>query len=203
MPGVVNWSVSGGGAVNPASGSSTLFIAGNSAATPTVKATLPDGQDIPVNFTVVEPGSESATKTDLTFPAGQQGVGMSLTITVAPIDVSFKNVEMLEIPGPASAILGYFTDTRFAGTDFSHHPNVSWIPLNAENKWGDTASFNGWPTRWSAGGYDWDIPVTWRVIGDSGSGNNLPHNRLQQHRIVDNTGLSTESKLGQTASRSP
>jgi hypothetical protein len=57
------------------------------------------------------------------------------------------------------------------------------------------------PTQWSTGGYDWDIPIQWRVIGKTKVGT-LP-NELQTQRITGADGTSTESKLGCSATRTP
>ena len=124
---------------------------------------------------------------------------MHLLITVGPTNVSFANVEMLEVPGPASSVTGYFTN--YAAANLAHHPNPDWIQLNNLNQWGDSAAFYNWGKPWYAGGYQWVIPVQWRVVGTTNVGN-LP-NRLQVFSINGTNGSSTVSKLGQSVTRVP
>ncbi len=198
----VSWGLSGGsGALSATSGSSITFTAHERASTATVKATV-NGIQRTVTYNVVEPASESAVKAipDFTYPAGTQGAGMKLDITVHPTDVSFANVEMRELSGPATNISGYFTD--FPPSDLAHSPKPDWIPLSAQNKWGDDAAFSGFPSPWSAGGFEWDIPVRWRVRTTVNEGV-MPKNRLQTFSITGASGTSTVSKLGQSATRSP
>ena len=64
-----------------------------------------------VTMTTIAPASLSGKKDrDITtFPAGSQGAGMELTITVLPTTVSFQALEVMEETCNASAISGYFT----------------------------------------------------------------------------------------------
>lgn len=104
---------------------------------------------------------------------------------------------MLEVPGPASNVTGYFTSIGAP----AHQPNQNWIQLNANNRWGDTATFSGYPAPWSQGGFDWDIPMKWRLVGST-TEHDFTH-RLQQFRILGTDGTSSVSKLGQTVQRTP
>jgi hypothetical protein len=152
-----------------------------------------------VTFNVVEPASETATKTsEDNFQAGTQGVGMVLHVTVQPTDVSFAYVEMQEVSGPATNITGYFQ--QFDPANFYHTAN-GWAALDPVNAVNDHASGSGCPSPWYAGGFDWDIPRQWRVIGKTKIGT-LP-NRLQHYGITASDGTSTVSKLGCSATRTP
>ena len=142
--------------------------------------------------------ASSVTNSIDSFPAGTQGVGMYLTITVNPTYVSFYHVQALEVPGPASNITGYFTN--FDPAVLAHEPTPDWITLSEINQWGDHAGFSEWGQPWSPGGFDYDIPVQWKIGGSNT--NNLP-DRLQQHRITSSDGTSTVSKLGSSATRTP
>jgi len=193
----VTWSKTGNGSLSATSGNSITFTAHERASTTTVTANI-GGVQRSITYTVVEPASESAIKLgDQTFPAGVQGAGMDLLITVAPTDVSFAKVEVREVPGPATNITGYFT----THTPPAHSPNPLWITLSANNKWEDDAHFNNWPSPWTTGGWQWNIPVRWRVVGST-SDAALP-NRLQVFSINNTAGSSTVTKLGQSATRSP
>jgi hypothetical protein len=178
----------------------TTLTAPPRAATATVSVNYPGGScNIP--FMVVEPAVETAViGVTNTYPAGKQGAGMKLDpITVGPTNVSFENVEVLEVPGPASSITGYFTN--YPATNLVHQPNPNWIQLNNLNQWADSAAFWGYPKPWYQGGFQWVIPVQWRVVGTTNIGN-LP-NRLQVFSINGTNGSSTVSKLGQSVTRIP
>ena len=112
---------------------------------------------------------------------------------------SFWNVECLEAPGPASNITGCFTNASPAS--LYHDPNTNWIALGANNDWTDHASFSNVPAPWSAGGFQWDIPVLWRVVGSTNTAN-LP-NRLETFSMAGTNGASTVTKLGQSVTRTP
>lgn len=194
----IAWSNAGGGMLNATSGGSVVFTANDSAATPSVTATFA-GVPVTVAFAVVEPSSESAIKTsEDSIPAGTQGAGMRLEITIAPTDVSFQNVESQEVPGPATSITGYFTS--FPPDSLKHIP-AGWVRIAPGNKKFDHAAFSGYPSPWSAGGFQWIIPIEWRVVG-SASGGTLP-NRIQAFSIANSSGTSTVSKLGQSVTRTP
>lgn len=204
QPASVSPTWSPGTYLNATSGNPVTFTAPDIATTATVTATYA-GASCSVTFTVVEPASETAVKdgADDTWPAGTQGAGMHLEITIHPDDVSFEYVESREVAGPASNITGYFT----THTPPAHNP-TGWIRIASGNHKWDHAAFWSWPpdlgnppTQWSTGGYDWDIPIQWRVVGKTKIGT-LP-NRLQTHRITAANGTSTVSKLGCSATRTP
>jgi YD repeat-containing protein len=195
----VTWGLSGGsGAISGTSGSSITFTAHERASTATVTATV-NGNQRSITYNVVEPVTESAIRfsTD-NFPAGIQGAGMILKITIAPTDVSFQNVESQEVSGPATSISGYFTD--FAPATLAHVP-AGWVPIGEGNAKFDHAQISGFPSPWRLGGFQWVIPIQWRVMGSVNSGT-LP-NRLQTFTIHDSTGNTTVSKLGVSVTRSP
>jgi len=194
----ITWSNAGGGTLDATSGGSVVFTANDRAASPSVTATYA-GVPISAAFTVVEPSSESAIKTsEDVFPAGTQGAGMRLEITIAPTDVSFENVESQEVPGPATSITGYFTS--FPADSLKHVP-AGWVQIAPGNKKFDHAAFSGFASPWSAGGFQWVIPIQWRVVGSANMGT-LP-NRIQTFSITNSSGTSTVSKLGQSVTRTP
>jgi hypothetical protein len=197
--GTFTWTTSAG-TLSTTNGTSTVLTAPERAATATVTVNFTGGSCNKA-FTVVEPAGETAVKDhEYTYPAGTQGAGMLLSpITVTPTTVSFARVEVLEVPGGATSVTGYFTN--YTATNLWHHPNPSWINLNNLNQWQDTAYFSGYPAPWYAGGFTWVIPVRWRVVGSTNAAS-LP-NRTQVFSILGTNGQSRVSKLGQSATRTP
>src|SRR5438067_1453904 len=76
-----------------------------------------------ITMTVVAPASLNISKlTEIGYPTGTMGAGMTLNFTMLPLTVSFGNTELLEVPGPATAKWGYFASGKGAGAH-DHHPN--------------------------------------------------------------------------------
>lgn len=206
----VSWSLTplGAGELSGASSSGVTFTAHERASNPQIKAEYGNGSWRQVTYNVVEPTSESAVKVppDDSFPPGAQGAGMRLNITVMPDDVSFRNVEIYEVEGPATNISGYYL--QFPSSELFHHPTPTggpypnWFRLSVDNKWGDHAADANEPPPWSLGGFEWNIPVKWRVLNKTNEAS-MPTNRLQQFLIHDATGRTTVFKLGQSVTRTP
>lgn len=196
----VTWSLQGSGTLNPLSGNQVVFTAPDSASSVTIEASY-KCVTCPITFTVVEPTSESAVIFGATYsyPPGDQGVGMYLEVTVHPTNVSFANVQLLEIPGPASGNTGWFTN--FPAGQPAHPPNTNWAWLSPDNILYDDVELSGIAPPWSVGSVQWDIPVQWRVIGSSNIGS-LP-NVIQYFSINGTNGSSTVTKFGQSATRTP
>lgn len=209
--GTLNWSLLNqkDATVAPATGYSVSFTADTRKKDTSLRATFDTGDTYDILWNVVQPTGERARKTgDLTFPAGQQGVGMTVEYTTLPDDVSFYRVEMLEVDKGTSNVTGFFTP--FSAANLQHHPNPLWVLLLPDNRWNDTASFERWgfppssghPPSWSYGTYQWAIDVMWRTVGEVGNGL-LLGTRTQLHTLHDGTGRSTESKSGESATRTP
>ncbi len=161
---------------------------------------IQNGITYSVSFTVVEPTHLTAVKTkELEYPDGGFGVGMDISITAHPIDVSFSEVKVLEDPSPAINIKGYFTNYPLGVLD--HKPNPLWGTLSAHNAYADTAALSQCPSPWSSGSYQWDIPVLWRV-GD-GNSKSLSTPVMQKMTIHSEDGNSSVEKLGCSATRCP
>ena len=200
------WALSGTpgtSTLNPATGITSLLTSGKRACTPTTEVTVL-GESVKIDFDVVQPTGETATKnSDMSFAAGTQGAGMELEITTLPDDVSFYNVEVIEIDKGTQNVTGFFVP--FPANSLAHTPNANWIQLSQENQWNDSASFYGWgnSTTWANGTYEWAIEVRWRVVGqETGQGEALG-NRVQTHTLHDNTGRSTEDKMNNSSTRTP
>lgn len=196
----VTWTLQGSGTLSSYSGNQVVFTAPDSASTATIEASY-KCVTCPITFTVVEPASQSATIFGATYsyPPGVQGAGMFLEVTVHPTNVSFEKVEIMEVPGPATSRTGFYTN--FPAGCPMHTTNPNWVPLDPGNIWYDDAYFTGEPAPWSAGSFEWDIPVQWHVVGSVTVGS-LP-NVIQAFSISGTNGCSAVSKLGQSATRTP
>jgi hypothetical protein len=201
--GTATWSLTGGGTLNPTSGLTTRFTAPESHTNCVVTAQFM-GESCSKPFTVVEPASESATTNGAAppdpFPVGSQGVCMNMIITIEPTSVSFYRVQMKEESGPASNVTGYMTN--FSAAALYHSANTNWVTLSEGNKHGDHAHHTGFPNLpWGVGGFDWVIPVYWRVV-DGSTSNSFPSS-TQSIRMTDTNGTTSVTKLGASATRTP
>ena len=113
------------------------------------------------------------------FPAGTAGAGMQLEVRIAPRNVSFGFTEMLEVPGPATGITGYFVGWAAAGNPTAHHPNPRFTHIRLDNivALHDHAFGSGFPPPWSAGNLHWTIPNNYRRTGTAGPGTFLDEYR--------------------------
>ncbi len=184
------------------SGGSADLEAGKRACQPNVEVSF-QGPPLKLAFDVVEPNGERARISYAhTFAPRQQGVLMRLEITTLPEDVSFYNVKVIEIDKGTQNITGFFVGKP--AESLKHHP-ADWIQLTESNQWWDDAGFYDWgsPTTWANGTYEWAIDVRWRVKDkETGDGVFLAK-RTQTHLIQNNTGTSTETKLGNTTTNTP
>jgi hypothetical protein len=197
----VTWTVSGGGTLSASTGSSVVFTAHYRASVSTVTAWVNE-VSFSVVYTVVEPSSVTGVKLqEISYPAGTYGSGMSLRIIVNPIDVSFRNVEMRELPGPATNVFGYFT--QFTAASLAHEPEPLWTPLGSDNGLTDNVETRNRLPPYSPGGFEWQIPTRWRVVNIGSSEANVPPAVLQQFRITDSSGTSSVFKAGAFVSRTP
>lgn len=198
------WTVSGGGTVAPASGPSTLFTAPDTAGAVTVTATYAGGGHCDITYTVLAPTGVTMTKvSEVAYPAGAQGAGMFTDVFFTPNNVSFYNLEILEIPGPASNVTGYFTN--YTANQLRHTPSTTWFGIGLDNKLTqqDQAAFAvSLPPPWYPGGWDWIIPWNYRRVGSGGAGY-LISNVTQSFRITSTNGTSSVSKAGASVTRTP
>jgi hypothetical protein len=87
-------------------------------------------------------------------------------VVIAPVDVSFYNVRIMEVGEDASNVTGYFEDHP----QLSHIGNGAnkWLELDQANRWvnGDEAALIDWPAPWNkVGSFTWNIPAKWKVVG--------------------------------------
>jgi hypothetical protein len=169
-----------------------------------------NGQSANVVMSVIAPSGLVGTKfRDLPIPAGSQGAGMEIDLTITPLTVSFGFVEMKELAGPATNVTGYFE--QFPEADLNHNPNPDNIQPDFhafdENNSGlrDRAADMGEPSPWSAGTFDWLIPNVYRVQGEGSAGTFFYTST--QSIVMEGppqAGQTTVTKLGATAGpRSP
>jgi hypothetical protein len=196
----VTWSTSAG-SVNPASGSSTLFTAPSNAATATVTANY-GGGSCTKSFTVLEPtGYNHAIilTTNSTFATNQTGAGMTLRFWIGPTNVSFYQVEIMEVGEDATNVTGSFTNVPVADLSHINHGADRWVPLPEDNSLQDTATEPGpGPAPWYAGGYTWNIPARWRVEGTSVTNVMTGWNQVI---TIDANGTISIDKMGRGVTR--
>ena len=194
----VAWSKIGYGEIVP-TGNSTKFTAYEKGNGAVVIATY-KGKQFSVGFTVVEPASISAVKLlpEYAYPPGIQGAGMNMELTINPIDVSFNQVNIQEVSGPATEVWGYFIN--FSAEDLYHHAKP-WVRINALNKWTDDVECRC-TGPWYPGGFKYVIPIEWQAPEGTYIGR-LPDNAVQAVSISDTNGTTTITKFGLSVTRTP
>ncbi len=196
----ITWTTTAGTLGTPTSSTRKLTLAdATGAATVTVNYL---GTTLTKDFTVYAPtGVDKATVASTnSYPVGTQGAGMHLLpVIVGPTDVSFYNVQMLEVGKPASSISGYFT----THTPISHvgHGADAWFTLDYANQWPsnyDYANLFGYPSPWSTGGFTWIIPAKWKV-GATGTEHTITG--WDQVFEIQANGTTTIRKFGHSVTR--
>jgi hypothetical protein len=164
----------------------------------TITYTAADKSTSSVTMVTEVPSTLTGKKdSDLTFPAGTQGAGMELTVTVSPATVSFQALELMEGTCNASAISGYFS-SHAPGPHDAKAGAGKWRQVGTDNDVSDTADSSGWPSPWSKGSYTWSIPASWRLKGAKTS-TAFSKNNDQVVDITGTDGTTTVSKLGANA----
>jgi hypothetical protein len=121
------------------------------------------------------------------------------------MNVSFGNVQVKEVSGPASNITGYYL--ALPAAELWHDSGDTFIAVGADNKDTavDTASFSGETQPWTDGTYDWLIPYHFQTKTEAGDGKKFA-TVTQAHTLEGppNAGRSNVSKAGvSTVPRSP
>ena len=184
-----------GAAIN----SVTFRWTASTAGTNTITYTAADGTTSSVTMTTVAPAGLSGKKDrDITtYPAGAQGAGMELTVTVLPTTVSFQAIEVMEGTCKASAISGYFS-SHAPGPHDAAAGAGTWRQVGSDNDLSDTADSSGWPPPWTKGSYTWAIPASWRKKGDKTS-TAFSATNDQVVTITGADGTTVVTKLGATS----
>jgi hypothetical protein len=208
--GSVHWTTTAG-SLNPTNGTATAFTAPSNAAGATVTATF-SGGSCDKTFNVVEPAGVSGfiRSTNTAIAVGTMGVGMFITVTVTPTNVSFYRVRMMEVGRNATNVTGYFTNaaTPAWNHDTAHGADV-WFQLGNDNTWPhsesggltyyDHAATWGYPAPWTAGAFGFHVPAKWQV-GSGGPTNDLAASWVQSFTLQAN-GTTTVTKFGLSATR--
>lgn len=126
---------------------------------------------VSVNMTVRPPSRISFERdVRISLPIGTAGAGMKLHLTLLPLNVSFGNIAMREVQGPATGVSGYYTN--FTAAMLSHSSaNPLFVGVRENNvlRRRDTAAQTLPPAAvvaWGPGRFKWNIPNVYRVRGD-------------------------------------
>jgi hypothetical protein len=212
-PGTCAWSASAG-SVSNATGTFTVFTAPSNAMTTTVTVTLPGGQSLRREFTVVEPSG--VDRADLLsvyeFETHEVGAGMYCRVYLGPTNVSFYRVELMEVATNAASITGYYAEPYNAWNppeDLRDFQANVWFQINADNSWQHNGEDDGtdYDRAWwaddnppfDAGGrLSWNYTARWKI--GTGPDNKLPASWSQQVTL-DWDGTITVQKFGHTVTR--
>jgi len=160
------WSTTAG-SLSVTSGKTNLFTAPSNAANVTVTATI-SGKSISKSFNVFEPSGidhgQITYNYSTAFPVGYAAAKMDVSAVIAPTNVSFYRVCVMEVPGPATNVTGIFTNNP------PYHSTAGFwsAPLAQDNHFTDSAGTRNPPGRlppFNAGGFDWIIHSKWQIQG--------------------------------------
>ena len=137
------------------------------------------------------------------YDPGRAGAEMALKVWTKPTDVSFYNVQIMEV-GEDATVEGYFADTNKwttnPGQRLKHGTANFWFDLNPDNSSGDHCwTEDVFSPAWLSGHYTWDIPARWHVKGDNSVTNSMTG--WNQVHTIDANGTVTITKFGKTVSR--
>jgi len=209
--GSVAWSVTGGGTLSPAAGTSTVFTAGDRTSTSKVQAMAADGSTCEITFTVVEPSGAYQVQFGKTLHRNATAsVGFRGITYLLPKEVSFENIEINE-----GTCVGVGTGC-LAGLNGKVHPVwPSWATVSkgdsakgchveGPNKRGsvyyDFVYTQDGGAPFTAGTFKWVIPWQFRVSG----GTPKEFTKLTHDAVCAvTTGKTTQSKGGVTVSAMP
>ena len=147
-----------------------------------LRATFGDADYTPIVMVVEPSGIEARNPRRVTFgvgPGRAGWVGLRQEFYVKPLDVSFSQIMMEEVPCSTGGHGGYFADSSFS-VIWSHTTNNSagtWLTINSDNRMGvyDTAALTMELLRvkpdgsftfdesygWADGWITWDVPFGW------------------------------------------
>lgn len=171
-----NWHTSSGTPMSTESGRRKFeWQAPSTPGKSTITAT-PVGRRAPCSITIttIEPWSIMFNKIEeLSYAAGMAGAGMRLDAEFAPDNVSFQNLQWLELPGPATEVNGFFEGIPASGScppsgvTLQHCPNPTWVNIDWRNTQRDKALLTWGTGPWGFGTFEWKISNRYRVNGES------------------------------------
>ena len=199
----VSWTTTAG-SVSPLTGGSTGLTAPSNAASVTVTMHY-NTVAFSTNFTVVEPTTVvcAVTVGRTYFDIGQAGAGMHITPYVGPTNVSFYQVQLMEVGQPATDVQGYFLDLAHPAPphDYASKADHFDIQLGYDNSWPanyDWATSGVYRSPYSQGSFTWHIPAKWKV--GSGPTNDLAASWDQVFTLAPD-GTVTVQKFNHTVTR--
>ncbi|MDA0163049.1 hypothetical protein OM076_22440 [Solirubrobacter ginsenosidimutans] len=197
-----SWAASGGTpAAAVTNGKKFKWRAANRAASITVTVTA-GTQTKTTTMNVIEPTIITANKlSEMSFKKGEQGAGMKLRFVYQPLNVSFGNMEVKEVSGPATSITGYYLTQPAKSLWHDSGDTFTRIGKNNKDTAVDTASNGGDAKPWSDGTFEWVIPNHFKTIDEGGDGKQFTTVTQAFTLLAD--GTITVSKGGQSVTRSP
>lgn len=194
------WWTASAGSIAPNTGSAVAFTAPSNAAFATLTVNV---RDVSLNkaFSVLEPSGYDSKHTQITstdhYSTGQAAAGIHFNVFIAPTDVSFYKVSIMEVGEDGSSISGYFTNWT---PQALHHTTADhWTSLNEMNEMTDHGyggPFTFLP--WYSGSFTWDIPAKWQIAG-SGATNSM--SGWNQVFLIDGNGSVSIEKFGHSVTR--
>jgi hypothetical protein len=165
------------------------------------------GDPCSIDLDVIEPSGIVMRRVGvLGYPAGSAGAGMQLDIRLQPRTVNFGWIAIMEDPGPASGVSGYFATRAAAGANLAHVPNPAFSRVSWNNNvCCDTAATAVGsltpPPAWAPGTFSWRIPTRYQQAGSTSAGRVFT--TVTQRFAINAAGTVTVSKHGQTVTRTP
>ena len=152
-------------------------------------------------FNIQEPTGYNVINvySNITAQVGESGgFGMDFRCRLLPRRVSFKNVQVIELPRVATNAVGYFAQPSKADLlDHGEHGAGTWNGVGERNIVNDETFMRKNPQPWLGGGsFTWPIPNAWRVEGDVGVTNTFCN--TDQRFELDANGTSRLKKFGYT-----
>ena len=139
---------------------------------------------------------------NITAQIGESGgFGMDFRCRLLPGRVSFKNVQVIELPRVAMDANGYYAQASKADLlDHGRHGAGKWVGVKNYNIVDDRTFMEKNSQPWLGGGsFTWPIPNAWRVGNDGGVTNTFCN--TDQRFELDANGTARLKKFGYTGER--
>jgi hypothetical protein len=191
MPQDTQWTNTGG-SLSATVGATNLFIAPSNAMSVTVTA-MTNGVSIPVTFTVLAPTGVDHTQLNSVdyFGKSISGAGMFVYVWIAPLQVSFNQVQFMEVLTNASSISGYYLPTNYTLAGLMDHKANLPIPIAQDNTWYDHAWWAQDGQPWTNGSFSWVYTDQW-MVGSNGSWTAFPGTWTQQMTLTPNGSMEID-----------
>ena len=190
------WTVSDGRIIGLNTGSNIVWEAPADVSSTTISLTTPGGTTV-TQFSVVRPDNiRMIVFGHPPIAAGTAGAHMTLNIVFHPLSVNFGRTQLLEVPGPATNITGYFR-SNFTAAQLFHNPNPNFVRMNDNNEslpLGDNAAIRSAQPPFSVGTFEWVIPNQYKVDGEpDASGRVFTHTRQSFFMAANGTLMITKA----------